>query len=157
MTIRSGESTEETTSFPANLGFLVNELRFRCGVSSVVTSSVCLPYIDENIGKWLACFYIDDADVKEQEEAGLVLGDVLAYGVTGKVIVRTFCYDGGYRIQRSGDSEVRNGFDLLSTQELFSILASSVTGVQLMSSCPSSPGRAFSSSIASLYEVNRSW
>lgn len=157
MSIRSGESTEETTSFPANLGFLVDELGFRCGVSGVVTGSVCLPYIDENIRKWLACFYVNDANVKEQQEAGLVLGDVLTYGVTGKVIVRTFRYDGSYRIQWSGHSEIRNGFDSLSTQELFSILASSVTGVQLMSSCPSSPGRAFSPSTTSLYAMNRSW
>ncbi len=113
MTIHSGESTEETTSFPSNLGFLINELRFRCGVSGIVASSICLPYVDKNARKWLACFYVDDPNVKEQEETGSVLGDVLAYGVTCKVIVRTCHYDGGYQIQRSGNSKIRNVIDLL--------------------------------------------
>jgi hypothetical protein len=59
-------------SLPFRRWLLVDEVRSGCGVSSVVSGCVCMPYIYEDVREGFARFYVDDAYVEELMDWGFI-------------------------------------------------------------------------------------
>jgi hypothetical protein len=58
-----------------------------------VTGGVSMPNIDQNIGERLACVYIDDTDIHEEEDTRLPFGHVLSDGVSPGVVAAGIARD----------------------------------------------------------------
>ena len=52
-----------------------------------------MPNIDQNIGERLACVYIDDTDIHEEEDTRLPFGHVLSDGVSPGVVAAGIARD----------------------------------------------------------------
>ena len=52
-------------SLPFRHRLLIDEVRSGCGVSSVVSGCVCMPYVYEDVGEGFARLYVNDAYVEE--------------------------------------------------------------------------------------------
>lgn len=81
---------EKSRARSAYLGLFIEKLWSGVGVARVVTGSVCLPDVDEDIWQGLACLNIDNTNVEQKKQTILHFGNILPDRMADVVIVRTF-------------------------------------------------------------------